>query len=360
MPGSTVIAAGVAALAAGLVAVGEWLHGRRVRRLGRLAFGPEAGPRPWVRWTPRLRVVAVALLAWGFATLLVLDPKSRRPDLLPEGGYRHILLALDVSPSMELKDAGPEGNQTRRQRARDVLFSLFERVALDQVRISVIAFYNGAKPVVIDTFDLEVVRNILDDLPLDQAFDLGKTKILDGLRLAAEIAKPWKPGSAVLVIASDGDTVPDEGMPEMPAAIAQTLVVGVGDARAGKFIDGHQSRQDASTLRQIAGRLRGVYHDGNARQLPSEQLARLARIAPLADTSAKGWREGALVAIGVGAGILSLLPLALARYGSRWQPVPPRKPGESRTGANPAGVVRSAANGSGPKPVSSVTPFVSP
>ena len=44
----------------------------------------------------------------------------------------------------------------------------------------------------------------------------------------------------------------------MPASVAGVLVVGVGDPQAGMFIDGHQSRQDVSTLRQIAARLRGV------------------------------------------------------------------------------------------------------
>ena len=44
--------AALAALAVGLLA--EWLHARRVTRLGRLAFGPEAKPRLWTRLTPPL------------------------------------------------------------------------------------------------------------------------------------------------------------------------------------------------------------------------------------------------------------------------------------------------------------------
>lgn len=308
--------------AVGVCSLGEWLHARRIRRLSRLAFGPESEPRRWTRQVPWLRVAAVGLLAWGLAQLMAIRPRSHRPSQMPEGGFRHILLVLDVSPSMQLKDAGRDGTQTRMQRAHEVLMSVFERVALDQVRISVVAFYNGAKPVVIDTFDLEVVKNILEDLPLDQAFDIGKTKILDGLRMAADIARPWQPGSTVLVLVSDGDTVPDSGMPDLPKSVSQTLVLGVGDARAGKFIDGHQSRQDASTLRQIAGRLRGSYHDANLSHLPSDQLERLARVAPLADSGTRGLREAALAAVGLGSAILGILPLALAGFGSRWQPAP--------------------------------------
>lgn len=311
----------VAAFAAGaLVALGEWLHARRVRRVARLAFGPEAAPRRWVAAVPFVRVAGMAALAWGLATLWEIQPRGFRGAQVPEGGWRHIVLVLDVSPSMQLKDAGPGGTQTRMQRAHDVLMSVFERVALEQARVSVVATYNGAKPVVIDTFDLEVVRNILADLPLDMAFDVGRTKLLDGLRLAAEIARPWPPESTVLLLVSDGDTVPDSGMPEMPRAIRETLVIGIGDARAGKFIDGHQSRQDASALRQIAGRLRGVYHDANVAHLPSEHLARLATVAPMTDPAAGGRRELALAAMAVGTFLLAAVPLALAAWGSAWQP----------------------------------------
>jgi Ca-activated chloride channel family protein len=191
----------------------------------------------------------------------------------------------------------------------------------------------------VDTFDLEVVRNILDDLPLDLAFDVGQTKLLDGLRTAAELARPWPPGSTALLLVSDGDTVPDQGFPEMPAAIGEALVLGVGDARKGKFIAGRQSRQDAATLRQLAARLRGVYHDANAAHLPSEHLARLAAVAPLHDPRAGGRRELALAATGLGAALLALVPVALAAWGSGWQPAR-RSGGVARrsNAAAPAGV----------------------
>ena len=220
---------------------------------------------------------------------------------------------------MQLKDAGATRQQTRAQRASELLTSMLERVRLDQVRISVVAFYTGAKPVVVETSDLDVVKNILNDLPLDYAFDIGKTELMDGIREAALLAKNWREGSATLILVSDGDTVPDSGMPGLPKSIGHVLVVGVGDARAGKFIDAHQSRQDSSTLRQIAKRLGGVYHDGNERHLPSAQLAALAKLLPLQKGSETGRREISLIAVAVGACLLTGLPLALALGGSSWQ-----------------------------------------
>lgn len=308
----------IASIVVVLAAVAEWLHDRRRRRVRRLAFGPNGAPRRWVVAAPFVRVVALAALAWGLVTLWGLPPGASRPAKIPEGGYRHLVIALDVSPSMQLADAGADRKQRRARRASDVLMSVLSRIALEQVRISIVAFYNGAKPVVVDTYDLEVVRNIINDLPLDYAFDIGKTKLLDGVREAANLARPWPPASTTLMIVSDGDTVPDSSMPELPASVAQVLVMGVGDAAAGTFIDGHQSRQDAVTLRQLAQRLRGAYHDANERHLASAQLEALSRLMPLRDAARKGRREAALAAVVAGAAALALLPVALAIGGSAW------------------------------------------
>jgi Ca-activated chloride channel family protein len=303
-----------------LTALAEWLHARRCRRVARLAFGPSGKPREWTIIAPWLRVAAVGALAWGFATLLHIGPQTvRHDDLTPEGGFRHLVIALDVSPSMRLTDAGADGRQSRAQRASDVLMSLLQRVATDQVRVSIVAFYTGAKAVVVDTFDMEVVKNCLNDLPLDIAFNVGKTELLEGVRQSADLAKSWQPDSTTLVIVSDGDTIPDTGMPQLPRSIKSTLVVGVGDSLTGKFIDGHQSRQDAPTLRQLAARLHGDYFDANRKHLPSASLLALSQSLPLRDTRERGLREAALACLGFGGFTLAALPVALAFAGSAWQ-----------------------------------------
>jgi Ca-activated chloride channel family protein len=216
-------------------------------------------------------------------------------------------------------DSGKQNKRTRAQRGAKVLLSLFERIALDQVRISIVAFFTGAKPVVVDTYDLNVVKNILNDLPLDMAFDPGKTSLIDGLEESVRLAKGWEPGSTTLLVVSDGDTVPDTGLPQLPPSINKVLVAGVGDPRRGVFIDGHMSRQNARVLRQLAKRLGGEYVDVNDVQIPTAQLAELAGVRNLVDPGEKGRRELALGCVATGAGLLSLLPVCLAFFGSPWQ-----------------------------------------
>ncbi|HEU4339414.1 MAG TPA: VWA domain-containing protein [Planctomycetota bacterium] len=314
------VAEGIGIAALVLAAIAEWLHRSRVRRVAPLAFGPSGRPRVWARLSPFLRIAAVAAAAWGLATLLVLPPKVFTTEIEETDDPRHVILVLDVSPSMKLKDAGVEGNKTRAQRVAELMESFFKRVHTGRIRWSVVAVHNGALPVVVDTRDLEVIRNILGDLPLYHAFDIGKTRLFDGIRLAAETARPWKLGSTAVLILTDGDTVPSVGMPDMPPSVADVVVVGVGDARVGKFIDGHLSRQDTLTLKQIATRLRGVYHDGNRKHLETETLRQLASMTFRDTAGDPTKREYALAAVAFGAGALALLPAALAWWGAGWRP----------------------------------------
>ncbi len=313
--------AGYAACAVMILALGvEMLHSHRCRRLASLAFGPGGRPAAWVHATPLLRIAALAALCWGLVTLMLITPKVHTATEVPDSDLKHVMLVLDVSPSMRLQDAGVEKDQSRRQRAFVLMESFFKRIEVQQYRVSEVAVYNGAKPVVVDTRDIEVVRNILDDLPMEYAFTAGKTDIFSGLEEAAKLAHPWKPRSTTIILLSDGDTVPATGMPKMPASVANVLVVGVGDPVTGEFINGKQSRQDTSALRQIAIRLGGVYHNGNEKHLSTGIIKRLTETRGRSKFEQLTRREFALIACGSGGFMYAILPLLLHFAGTSWNP----------------------------------------
>src|SRR5262249_40570502 len=230
------------------------------------------------------------------------------------------LLVLDVSPSMRLADAGPGGKQTRRRRASDLLQSFFARAPMQLYRTTVVAVWTEARPVVLRTTDPEVVRNILEDLPMEYAFTSGATGLIAGGREAARIAQPWRPRATTLVIVSDGDTIAATGMPRLPDSIAHVVVVGVGDPKTGTFIAGHLSRQDVSSLRQLAVRLNGVYHDGNEKHLSTDLVRQVTLVGKQGPFERLTRREYALMALAAGASVLSLLPLLLHLAGTSWRP----------------------------------------
>jgi hypothetical protein len=155
----------------------------------------------------------------------------------------------------------------------------------------------------------------MDGLPLYTAFKAGETDLQAGLEAAFEMAKGWARRSTTLVVITDGDLSKPVQPPARPASIADAIVIGVGDPNRATMLAGHASRQDAWTLKSLAGKLDGVYHDGNTRHLPREMLDRLTMIAPRVG-DAIGLREAALVALGTGCALLGLVGPLLLLFGA--------------------------------------------
>jgi Ca-activated chloride channel homolog len=304
-----------------MCALAEWSHARRMRRVAGLVFGPGGFARGWVRFVAPLRVLSAGAVAWGLVTLLDFDHEPLAAVKSTDASaIRHVVIALDVSPSMQVVDSGLRQNQSRADRARDVLRSILERLDLQRSRVSLVAFYTKARPVVIDSFDPEVIANVLADLPLEHAFAPGKTDLYASVQAAAELATSWREGHAGLIVVSDGDSLPTTKAPSLPRAYSSVLVVGVGDPLRGTFIDEHSSRQDVESLERLALRLNGTYHDANVRHVPSGTIASLT-VAPIDEHGIElDKRHAALWAVAVGSFLLAVLPVLLACVGTSYRP----------------------------------------
>jgi Ca-activated chloride channel family protein len=309
-----------AALAAGAIAAcGEWLHARRLGRLGTLAFGPTGRPRIWTRLTPSIRVLALAGLAWSLVTLVAYDNRIRDRDRNAVV-TRNLMVLLDVSPSMLLTDAGEDGAQMRKIRAHDVLKSVLDRVPGDNVRFSAAGFYTETRPMVKDCKDRELVLYLAGDTPFHITYNPGKTDILKSLNQAGVFMKDWERKSTTLLVISDGDSVPPTGLNLMPSAVSTVIFAGVGDPGRGTFIDGHLSRQDTANLSQLARRLGGKFFDCNTRHIPSDALQNLNAEDPGAAKWQTDRRLAALIVLAISTAMLCLMPLLLEYLGSGWRP----------------------------------------
>lgn len=309
--------------ACGAVALGvlaEWLHARRVTRLGRLAFGPDAKARFWTVLAPPLFVAAFGGAVWSLVILLAFEGASRMHDR-SAAATRQLMVMLDVSPSMEIKDAGAGGTQSRRNRAAVLLKSVMERANSDQTKISMACFYSDAMLLCKECSDRELIWNFADNLPLHIAFKPGKTSLLKSLNTAGGFVKDFPRKSVTFLVLTDGDSVAASGLNLLPSAVADFLIVGVGSSSRGTFLDSHQSRQDGAGLTQLARRLGGNYFDGNSKQIPSGLLRQLIAPDTRADTFQVNLRTFACGLLAVCTAILCLLPLLLEWFGSGWKPV---------------------------------------
>lgn len=309
-----------AALVVALVAaLGEWLHARRVARVSALAFGPVGRARHWTRVVPALRVVALSGVVWSLITLISFSNFVRDREENTKA-KRHLMVLLDVSPSMMLKDAGESGTEMRTTRASAVLKSVLGRIPGNDVSFTAAGFYTETRLLLENCKDRELILHLASGTPFHITYEPGKTDVLKCLNQAGELMKTWARKSTTLLVISDGDSVPPAGLKPMPSSVAQVIFAGVGDPRRGTPIDGHTSRQDTATLSQLSHRLGGRYFDCNLRHLPSDVLAKLNA----KDPNAAPWRTDrrllALITLAATTAVLCLLPLLLEYLGSAWRP----------------------------------------
>ncbi|MBL8760955.1 MAG: VWA domain-containing protein [Phycisphaerae bacterium] len=309
-----VIATILAAMALGVAALGEWLHARRVARVARLAFGPGGRAAAWARVAPAARCVGMALAAWGAVLLMRYDPVA--VEVTPSArASRQLLIVLDASPSMNLKDAGPGPEKmTRMQWAGRVVQGILDRLDMKDTRITMVAFYSSAVPLLQDTTDKNLISSVMGGVPLYTAFRAGETDMSAGILKAFELSRGWARGSTTLVVVSDGDLSAAPAVPKAPASIADAIVIGVGDPDRATEINGHSSRQDEWALRQVAAKLSAYFHQGNTKHLPTEVVETLASLAPRV-SKLMSEREAGLAAVGVGAGIVGLIGPLLRAFG---------------------------------------------
>jgi Ca-activated chloride channel family protein len=230
-----------------------------------------------------------------------------------------LIFVADLSPSMYLKDAGPEGKQTRQERMREEVETVLMRVGGD-LRYGVIGFYTEAHSVVMDAHDPELVRNVFNGLPLQYVMKSGSTDLGTAINAAVKVVEGMPAQTVRLVVFTDGDTIPLQPILPRPKSVKEVLVLGVGNPRKGTFIAGHQSRQDAEVLATVARALRGAYFDVNEKHLPTAALGDLVQRTPL-PKSGLNLAQLAVLAMALGSATLALLPVALQYAGSRWRVV---------------------------------------
>jgi Ca-activated chloride channel family protein len=319
----------VAILVLLLSALAETLHARRVRVAARLAFGPEGRPRGWTIVAPALRCLALTAFAWGLAVMWQLHQAAKDGKPADTKDPVRLVFVADLSPSMYLKDAGPEGKQTRQQRMREEVEAVLMRVGGD-IRYGVIGFYTEAHSVVMDAHDPELVRNVFDGLPVQYVMKAGSTDLGTAINAAVKVVEGLPAQTVRLVLFTDGDTVPLQPILPRPKSVKDVLVLGLGNPRKGTFIAGHQSRQDAEVLASVARALRGAYYDVNEKHLPTDALGDLVVRTPV-PKSGLDLTQLALLAMALGAVTLALLPVALQYLGSAWKVV--RRDDEAGEGA---------------------------
>ncbi len=242
----------------------------------RLGLQPQSGAViPRRNWLQKI----VAPVCWALMVLALARPQFIEPPIQKIQPGRDLMLALDISQSMETRDfLTPDGKRMRRVDAvKQVVDSFIQKREHD--RIGLIVFGQAAYPVTPFTLDHDAGLKMLSQIDAGMAGP--QTMIGDAIGLAIKEFQASDAKDRVLILLTDGNDTGSRMPPRKAAEIAKqngiTIhVVGLGDPKNTTGSD----KVDYAALAGIAQATGGqVFHGENQAEL-EKAYATLDRITP--------------------------------------------------------------------------------
>lgn len=218
--------------------------------------GAEAHPGATVLSRTRLQMTA-AILCWCLVVLALARPERVGEPVEVTKAARDIVLAVDISGSMDARDfATADGEPAQRLAAvRDVIQSFVSDREGD--RMALIVFGSKAYMQAPLTEDLNTITELLDRTEVGMAGP--HTALGDAIGLAIRTFEASDIPQRLLILLSDGSDTASRMSPVNAAEIAadkgvEIYTIGVGNPQASG-----EDRVDLEALRDIAARTGGAY-----------------------------------------------------------------------------------------------------
>jgi Ca-activated chloride channel family protein len=240
-----------------------------------LGVSPEPGAVvPKTNWFEKI----LAPVCWAFLVLATARPQFIEPPIQKIQPGRDLMLALDISQSMETADFHtPDGKRMRRVDAvKEVVSEFIGKRKND--RIGLIVFGQAAYPVVPFTLDHDACLKILGQTDAGMAGP--QTMMGDAIGLAIKQFDSSDAKQRVLILLTDGNDTGSRMPPRKAAEIANQKgitihVVGIGDPHATG-----EDKVDYAALGSIAKATGGqVFHGENRVELEKAYVT-LDQITP--------------------------------------------------------------------------------
>lgn len=245
-----------------------------------------AEPRPGALVAARSRLqMATAIAVWCLLVLALAGPERLGAPIEVTRAARDVVLAIDISGSMDTRDFAPaetDGDeqggrpQQRFAAVREVVRRFVEGREGD--RMALIVFGSKAYVQAPLTEDLETVVALLDRTEVGMAGP--HTALGDAIGLAIRTFEASDVDQRLLILLSDGSDTASRMSPVNAAEIAAgqgvtIFTIGVGDPDASG-----EDRVDLAALEDIASRTGGAYFFAADESALSSVYARIDTLAP--------------------------------------------------------------------------------
>ncbi|MEN8139990.1 MAG: VWA domain-containing protein [Thermodesulfobacteriota bacterium] len=230
--------------------------------------------------TPRqtLSRQVMVTLCWLLLLSALARPQWLEEPVVKESPARDLLLAVDLSASMETRDfAGQDGEKINRLAAvKEVLDEFLSRRQGDRVAL----IFFGSAPFIQAPFteDLATCRALLAEAQVGMAGP--KTMLGDTIGLAVNMFKESEVEAKTMILLTDGNDSGSKVEPEEAASIAHDrgitiYPVGVGDPEAAG-----EEKLDEESMERIAATTSGRYYWAGDRQDLAEIYQRIDDLHP--------------------------------------------------------------------------------
>lgn len=217
-------------------------------------------------------------VCWLLVLLALARPQFVEPPIEKTEPQRDLMLALDLSQSMDTRDfRDPAGNlQTRVDAVKTVVTDFVNRRPND--RLGLIAFGDAPYPLVPFTMDHGTVRTMLADTLPGMAGP--RTALGDAIGLSIKLFQQSQAPDKVLILLTDGNDTASKMTPDKAAEIAnenhiRIHTVGIGDQNATG-----EDKLDTAMLEKIATTTGGRYFFGQDQKALADIYTLLDQITP--------------------------------------------------------------------------------
>ena len=218
------------------------------------------------------------LLVWALLVVAVARPVWVEKPIERQQPVRDLMLAIDISQSMETKDFTDANEQkiNRLAAVKQVVQDFIQRRKDD--RIGLIVFGSGAYPQAPLTLDHASLSLLLEDTGIGMAGP--NTAIGDAIGLSLKLLDQAHEPEKVLILLTDGNDTHSAIPPTRAAAMAAAKgvvihTIGIGDPNA----EG-EAKVNLTALQSIAKSTGGQYFRAEDRDSLNQVYATLDRITP--------------------------------------------------------------------------------